>query len=469
MQLEKIKTPGLAHLSWFLASGGQAVVIDPRRDIGVYLKLARENEVVITHILETHRNEDLISGAPLLAAATGARVLHGPDPDAPIQYAETCREGDRIDLGSLRVEVLETPGHTNDSVSFVVYDQDHANGAVAVFTGDALFVGDVGRTDFYPDRAREVAGDLYDSLQKLLALGDQVVICPAHGAGSVCGSGMASRELSTLGHERLNNPRLQLSRDAFIDAKVSENHERPPYFREMERLNAEGCTAFDPHAPPPLDSGDLDPQQAQLVDVRGVSDFCGAHVPGSLCIPEGMLASFAGWFLHHDRPIQLITRDVAQAERAVRTLGRIGFDHVVGHHTGIVPFATSGRAFETLQVVDTDDVARLIEADEPGTHLLDVRSIDEFESGHLDGAVHTYVGELPKLQGSIAKGDRIVVMCGSGARATIGASLLRAAGYRDVLAEHHHVGVGSHLVIQCAARSLSHSQSLCCHVCPLSN
>ena len=241
MLLEKIKTPGLSHLSYLVGSGGKAAVIDPRRDCECYVEMARAAGLEITHIFETHRNEDLVSGAPILAALTGARVLHGPNAAADVVYAETAREGDAFEIGQLTIRVLETPGHTDDHLAFVLHDTAYPDGPVGVFTGDALFVGDVGRTDFYPDRKREVAGLLYDSLQKVLALGDQVILYPAHGAGSVCGSGMAEREFSTVGHERANNPRLQFAgREAFIDFKVGENHYQPPYFRLMERLNLSG-------------------------------------------------------------------------------------------------------------------------------------------------------------------------------------------------------------------------------------
>lgn len=235
MLLEKIKTSGLAHLSYLVGAGGQAAVIDPRRDCAIYVDKARAEGLEITHIFETHRNEDLVSGAPILAQITGARVLHGPNPERPVVYADTVHEGDSFPLGQLEIRVMETPGHTDDHLAYALFDTAYPDKAVGVFTGDALFIGDVGRTDFYPDRREEVAGLLYDSLQKILALGDQAMVYPAHGAGSVCGSGMTEREFSTVGHERLNNPRLQIAgRDAFIRFKVKESHYQPPYFRLME-------------------------------------------------------------------------------------------------------------------------------------------------------------------------------------------------------------------------------------------
>jgi hydroxyacylglutathione hydrolase len=232
MFIEKIKSEGLAHLSYLVGDAGKAAVIDPRRDCQQYVELARSLGCRITHIFETHRNEDLVSGAAALAELTGATVHHGPKPAGEVEYAQTTKEGDSFRFGAMRLEVLETPGHTDDSLSFVIYDEGFGDEAVGVFTGDALFVGDVGRTDFYPDRAEEVAGLLFDSLQKLVGLGDQAIIYPAHGAGSVCGDNMADREFSTIGYERQSNPMLKIQdRDVFIAKKIAEHHHQPPYFR----------------------------------------------------------------------------------------------------------------------------------------------------------------------------------------------------------------------------------------------
>ncbi|WOI52179.1 MBL fold metallo-hydrolase [Parvularcula sp. LCG005] len=431
MKLEKIKTEGLAHLSYLLTSNGEAAVIDPRRDIDVYLDPARRDGCRITHIFETHRNEDLVSGAGLLAEVTGADVWHGPNPAEPIRYAKTTREGDSYQVGDARIEVLETPGHTYDSLSFILFDQSAQDGPVGVFTGDALFVGDVGRTDFYPGKEREVSGLLYDSLQKLLKLGDHVLLYPAHGAGSVCGSGMADREFSTIGHERRNNPRLGLDRDAFIEAKLAEHHEQPPYFRLMERLNVEGASPTRRYPlPPPKPILKASAEDSQLVDVRGVVDFAGAHIPGSIAIPDDMLAAFAGWVLDPDQAIDLVCRDAAQAERSVLTLERIGYDHVESFRTGMVPVASSGAAFASLTMVGTETVRERLGTG--GWMLLDVRGIDEFAAGHIEGATNIYLGHLPSRVAELPRDKSITVMCGSGARATIAASILLRNGFENV-------------------------------------
>jgi len=433
MLLEKIKSDDLAHLSYFLGSGAQACVIDPRRDIDAYLELARRNGMRITHIFETHRNEDLVSGAAALAKVTGAEVWHGPNPAEPIQYAKTAKTGDSFQIGSIRIDVLETPGHTHDSVSFAVFDPRHGEDAFGVFTGDALFVGDVGRTDFYPDAKHEMAGHLYDRLQKLMALGDQTVLYPAHGAGSVCGSGISDREVSTIGHERLYNPNLQhRTRDAFIDAKVDEHHYNPPYFKLMERLNVEGDDRSPRDLlPRPLPISALFETDAQIVDVRGIADWAAAHVPNSFCIPHDVLGAFAGWFLSAEREIQLISRDADQAKAACLSLARIGFDNIGGFLSGIMPVATRNLPFESLSFLDTNGVKRRLKSSDDWT-LLDVRSQEEFEANHIETARHTYVGHLPDGLADTTRASSTTLMCGSGARATIAASILKRAGWTNL-------------------------------------
>jgi len=437
MFLKTIKSEGLAHLSYLFGADGVAAVIDPRRDCEIYIEEARARGCRITHVLETHRNEDLLSGAPVLAALTGAAVHHGPHADGEVVYADTVRQDDRFELGALTVTVLETPGHTDDSVSYVLHDRNQPEGAVAVFTGDALFIGDVGRTDFYPDRAAEVAGLLYDSLQRIMALGDQAIVCPAHGAGSVCGGGLADREFSTLGHERANNPMLQYQdRDAFIAAKLAEHHLQPPYFRAMERGNLEGATAMDRVARPvPLGPAAFEALRggAVVLDVRGVTAWLGGHIPGSIAMPASMVPAFAGWLLDPEDTLLLVADDGAQAETAWRHLGRIGYDRVAGFlSAGLPAWAAQGRDFGRVEAVDTACVARRLEAGEEDWCLLDVRDANEVAQKRIKDSRHIYAGKLPDALESLDRQRHYTTMCASGARATIAASLLIRAGFEKV-------------------------------------
>jgi len=432
MILETIKTTGLSHLSYLVGAGGKAAVIDPRRDCEIYLEHARAQGLEITHILETHRNEDLVSGSPLLAAMTGARVLHGPNPERPVVFAETAREGDSIDIGQLRIEVIETPGHTDDHLAYAVHDTAYPDGAVGVFTGDALFIGDVGRTDFYPDRKREVAGLLYDSLQKLLALGDQAIVYPAHGAGSVCGSGMAEREFSTIGHERRNNPRLQFeTRDDFIAFKIAEHHYQPPYFRLMERLNMDGA---DPAPrvlrPKVISLGELHEAQCDhVIDVRDPLAFASGHLAGAMSLPTGMISAFAGWFIGEEHRIGLVASDEAQLNAAMEHLARIGLDRIAGGFVGVVPAAANGADMRAIPTVQTETVERrLAQAGEDWT-LLDVRDADERASGAIEGSQHLYVGHLNEGWRDLDPDRHYTVMCASGMRATVAAGWLASRGF----------------------------------------
>ena len=431
MFVEPIKDEGLAHISYVVGDANQAAVIDPRRDCECYLRIAEERGVTITHIFETHRNEDFVHGSLDLAERTGAAVHHGAALD--FRYGRPAREGDYFEVGDVGFKVLETPGHTDESLSFAVIDNSTGELPIGVFTGDALFVGDVGRTDFYPDRAREVAGLLYDSIfGKILPLGDQTVLYPAHGSGSVCGSGMADRDFSTLGYERNTNPMLQLGREAFIQAKLDEHHEMPPYFREMERLNLEGPPArphrTQAHRFSPIELDDARSDGLQVLDVREPEAFCGAHIPGALGIPVNMLPSFAGWFLDYHRPIVVVSEDAEGYAEAVRHLSRLGYDRVLGYlGGGMTAWETAAKPYNRTPAVSAAEVRSWAEEGRPFT-VLDVRALDEYDSGHVPGARHRYVGEVVDEVPQLPRGEPVVTFCGSGRRAAIAASALERAG-----------------------------------------
>lgn len=438
MFIETIKTDGLAHLSYVVGDGISAAVIDPRRDIGVYEEIAQKHGVAITHIFETHRNEDLVTGSETLAGRTGAVVLRGPTDEYAVPYAKTARGGERIELGKVTLTVLETPGHTLDSISIVVHHTETGDSPLGVFTGDALFVNDVGRTDFYPDRAEEVAGLLHDSLhEKLLPLGDQTIVYPAHGAGSVCGLGMANRDFSTIGYEKAHSPRLALSRTDFVKAKIVEHHDYPPYFTKMEEINASTGPDLDldVRKPAPIgveDFADKLENGMIAVDLRTAESFSGGHVPGSLALPRAMLTSFAGWLLPYDTPIGLIADSPEQAERGARELARIGYDQVSGYLEDVIKaWAVSGRPVDRIAAFDGPEFKQRLDSGLEFV-LLDVRARPEFDEGHLSGATHIYVGELPARLEDLARDREIVTFCGSGQRALIAASVLKRAGFQKV-------------------------------------
>lgn len=434
MFLEVVRSPGISQFSYVIGDGTLAAVIDPRSDFDVYLERAAAHGARVALIFETHRNEDLVSGARALSERTDAPVLHGTALD--FGYGTGAEHGREEHLGELRLRVLHTPGHTDESISIAAFDSEHPDRAVGVFTGDALFVGDVGRTDFYPDRAEEVAGLLYDSLfEVLLPLGDQALLWPAHGAGSVCGDGMASRDFSTLGHERINNPRLQLTREEFVRFKVAERHIHPPYFREMERLNLEGALPGPVPSPPALSAAAFERASeagAVLVDVRSPEAYAGASIPGSLALPVGLLSGYAGWFLTYDRSLVLVGEDELQVGEAVVRLTRLGFTSFDGFLAdGLSAWVTSGRRLQSIPAVDSRELLHRVERGE-GLTVLDVRKESEWRDGHLPDARHAFLGDLPGRDDLGELETPVVTFCASGKRALVAASILRRMGHERV-------------------------------------
>lgn len=436
MFFQAIKTPGIAHISYVLGSQGEALVVDPRRDIDVYLDLLRAQQLRLRFILETHRQEDFVLGSAELARRTGARVVAGMH---PISGHADVRMGERerLHLGGLTLMAFHTPGHTPESTSWAVFLEPHHSLAWAVFTGDALFSGETGRTDLPdPERTIENAGLLYDSLhQKVLPLGDQALILPAHGAGSVCGGNIADHDLTTLGFERQRNPVFTLGRGEFLRYKAREHLPRPPYFSWMEVVNLRGglTLAREPRAVPFLPPRDF--QQAAedwpLIDAREPEAFAGGHIPGSLNIWMQGLSSFGGWVAHHDTPVFLVVPEHVDAMEAVLALARIGIDKVEGVLAGgFGAWREAGLPIERGATLTPEQLQEHRER----YQVLDVRERSEFEEGHIPGASHAYVGELeerlPRL--GLSLDMPVAVTCGVGHRAGLGASILLRHGFRDV-------------------------------------
>jgi len=437
MIFERIKSEGLAHLSYFIGSGNEAVVIDPRRDCEVYTDIARREGMRIKHILETHRNEDYVIGSKELENITGADIYHGPGLD--FKYGNTLKDGQEIVFGSLKITALHTPGHTDESMSYALTDLDAGDEVIMVFTGDALFIGDVGRTDLYGhEEASRLAGNLYDSIfKKILPLGDEVILHPAHGAGSVCGGAISEREHSTLGLERHQNSALQKTdKDDFISYKTQEKMEFPPYFKMMEKYNLEGPPLLHDLPVPEL----LSPEEfseemrglAVVLDTRMPHSFGGAHIKGSLSIWLEGLPSFAGWVLPYDKKILLVTEEQEQLETAVRYLVRLGYDNVAGFlNGGIGAWYIDAQPVDGFNLISVHDLKDRLEKGET-MFILDVRSDEEWEEGHIQDATHIYVGHLEENLDKIPGDCRIIVYCGTGRRSNIAASILKKHGYNRI-------------------------------------
>jgi hydroxyacylglutathione hydrolase len=437
MIFERIKSEGLAHNSYFIGSGSAAAVIDPRRDTEVYLDLALKHGMKIKYILETHRNEDYVIGSRQLADDTKAVIFHGPNLEW--KYGSLLKDGQELSLGRLRITALHTPGHTDESMSYVLTDLATGKAPVAVFAGDALFVGDTGRIDLYGlADAPRMAANLYDSIFKLLLpLGDGVILCPAHGAGSVCGMNIADRDESTLGIERLQNPILQLNNKSdFVRRKLAERPERPPYFTRMEKYNQEGPPLLNcPPRPSPLTPAEFKSEMekgAVVVDTSLPSAFGGAHIKGSYSIWLGGLPVFAGWMLPYDKPILLVLEDQNHLEETLRYLARVGYDQIRGFlKDGIEGWYNAGFPTEGLPLLSVHQLKEKLDKGEKLT-VLDVREQDEWNSGHIENSLHIYVGHVEQRLADIPRDNPVAVLCTVGHRAGIAASVLLMAGFPQV-------------------------------------
>ena len=436
MIFERIKSEGIAHNSYLIGSENDAAVIDPRRDCQIYMEMAQQKGVKIKYIFETHRNEDYAIGSIELKYFSAAEIYHGPGLDW--KYGNTLRDRQEFHIGNLKLTAIHTPGHTDESMSYAVADLSSGEAAVMVFTGDALFVGDVGRTDLYgPEEAPRLASNLYDSIfNKILPLGDGVILCPAHGAGSVCGTNISDRDESTLGIERVQNPLLQMSRDDFIKHKVAEKLERPRYFRQMEKHNLEGppflgCLPM----PVPFTPAEFKAEMERgvvVVDTSYPAAFGGAHIKESYSIWLEGLPVFAGWVLSYDKPILLVLEEQCHLDRAVRYLIRAGYDRIVGYlKGGIEGWYNAGFLTKHLHLLTVHELKAKIDSGEKLT-IIDDRGKDEWNEGHIKGALHMYVGHIQERMAEIPNDKPAVVICNVGHRAGLGASILLRGGCQEV-------------------------------------
>jgi hydroxyacylglutathione hydrolase len=428
MLFERIVSEGIAHNSYLIGSGGMAVVIDPRRDCDIYLDIARRNELVITHIFETHRNEDYTIGSWELKERCGAEIFHGEK--MAFSYGKPVKEGDTFTLGSLVLSVLETPGHTEESISLVLRDTESGDQPYMVFCGDTLFAGDIARTDFFgQERKAEMAAKIYDSIvTKILPLGEGVILCPAHGAGSVCGGEITDHPFTTIGYEKKTNPRLLEGRESFISRRVTESPYVPPYFRQMEKYNQDGAPILH-HMPfpKPLSISEINRLRkdgCQIIDIRSPTSFGAGHIPGSISIWREGLPAFMGWFLDYQRPIIIIDDFNLEPDPVLRHFIRLGYDTIAGVIAGGFPAWT--KAAQEIGTVTTCSVQQLKERlDQENPFLLDVRDKkNRLAVGHIRGAHHIYVGELPMHLDEIPKSEPVVVYCDAGYKGSLAASFL---------------------------------------------
>jgi glyoxylase-like metal-dependent hydrolase (beta-lactamase superfamily II)/rhodanese-related sulfurtransferase len=428
----------LAHASYLLGSEAEAVVVDPQRDVEIYLEAARQHNLKIRHIFETHLHADFVSGHKELAARTGAEIYIGAAANAKFQHV-ALRDGFEVRFGHARITVLETPGHTLESICLVVTDEGKSSQPWAVLTGDTLFIGDVGRPDLSPTHTPQaLAGLLYDSLHtKLLKLPDEVVVYPAHGAGSLCGRNMRAERFSTIGTERLTNYALQIpSRDEFIQQLTSNLPARPDYFLKDAEINREGATALADLPPlPRLSAPQVKAQIAAgtpALDVRPPDQFAAGFIPGSVNIAlSGQFATWAGTVLGvAARPILIADAEEQISEARVR-LARVGIDAEPGYIVDVInEWAAAGFDLGALAQMTVTDLAE--RRTQEKLQVLDVRREAEWKVGHIADSelcpLDRFAHQIPWLD----KTTPVAVHCKSGYRSMIACSLLRKAGYDKV-------------------------------------
>ncbi len=442
MLLETVESKGLAHLSYVLGDDDQGVcaVIDPRRDVSIYLDIARRNNCRITHIFETHIHADFVSGARELAVQSGAQIVGGVSDDYAFDLHQ-AREGETFSLGALAVKVIATPGHTPEHISLLVSGGKGAKKAWAVFTGDTLFAGEVGRPDLLgAGSEKELARKLFHSLhEKLFKLGDEVEIYPAHGSGSPCGGSIGDRLTSTIGYERLNLPKAQIkNEDEFVREVLKDLPPAPTYYPRMKKVNAQGATVLGCRRNiAPLDAArfeeTMQDDKVRVLDTREIEAFGGAHIPGAMNIAlREEFPVWSGWMLKPEEKILLVLSDEGDLDAVQRHLLRIGVENIAGFlRNGMRGWLEAGKPFQTLPQMSVHELKQRLDGGEP-LQVLDVRQDGEWQAGHIKDAVHIFAPKLTNGDLPFERDEPIVAFCGSGYRASIAASVLQARGFGNV-------------------------------------
>lgn len=444
MFFQHVYDKSLAQASFFIGcqAKGEAIVIDAQRDIDVYLEIAKQNNMKITHITETHIHADFLCGSRELAAVTGAQLYLSDEGGEDWQYQFPhigLQHGAKINVGNLTLEVLHTPGHTPESISFLLTDHPATDKPVMVFTGDFVFVGDIGRPDLLEKAAGLIgtqekgAKQMFQSIQRFAALPEYVQVWPGHGAGSACGKALGAVPSSTVGYEKIRNWAFQFKNNekGFTDYLLEGQPEPPKYFAMMKHLNkvkrpllveVPKHTKLTAHQfKAALENG------LKVIDTRKKEDFAKGFLPGSVNIQgNNSFSTWAGWLLNYQEQFILVAED-NQIEDLTRKLMRIGLDNVYGY---ISEVDTLGIALHTAAIIPIEDFKSQLEKKE--AQFIDVRGVGEYETAHIKGVENLFVGTLTDNLSKIRKDKQVVIHCQSGDRATIAYSLLRSNGFNHV-------------------------------------
>ncbi len=454
MLLKRIYDPKLAQASYLIGcqATGEAIVVDANRDVAQYIDAAAEEGLRVTHVTETHIHADFVSGSRELATRTGAQLLLSDEGDADWKYAFAAEsratllhDHDVFMVGNLKFEVLHTPGHTPEHLSFLVTDTPASAGPIGAITGDFVFVGDVGRPDLL-EKAAKVMGTmeasartLYSSLQRFKQLPDHLQIWPGHGAGSACGKALGAVPMSTLGYEKIANWGLTITDEQmFVDAVLTGQPEPPKYFAEMKRINKQGpplLGAFQrpPHLTLPALAGAL-AKGVIVVDSRPAAAFADGFIPGTINIPlNKSFNTWAGWLLPYETDFHLIAEDESAVLEAVRDLAMIGLDRITGYATPdvLAAYTATGAALRTMPQRTVSAVAAGLAAGQ--VRVVDVRGATEYAAGHLSGVPNIPLGYLTEHLAELPKATPLVLHCQGGARSAIAASVLSANGFTNVI------------------------------------
>ena len=444
MEVKQIYTGCLAQGAYYIESNGEAAIVDPLREVQPYIDLANERGATIKYVLETHFHADFVSGHLTLAEKTGAPIVFGPNA-APDFDTHMATDGERLTLGDVEIEVLHTPGHTMESTTYLLRNED--GNPHAMFTGDTLFLGDVGRPDLAQKSEltiEDLAGHLYDSLRnKLMTLPDDTIVYPGHGAGSACGKNMSKETVGTLGDQKANNYALRgdMTKEEFVKEVTDGLLPPPGYFPMNVALNKRGYDSIDrvmergtQALSPEAFEAAANETEAVMLDIRSTAEFVERHIPRSTFI--GLAGGFAPWvgamIVDVKQPILLVAND-DQIEEAITRLSRVGFDNVLGYlEGGLDAWVKAGKDTDDIQTVDAEAFASVLNAT-PEAKVVDVRKDGEYQSEHVENAIHASLEYLANNMHLIPKDEPFYLHCAGGYRSLIAHSMLKARGYHNAI------------------------------------
>ncbi|MEN3004121.1 MBL fold metallo-hydrolase [Dehalobacterium formicoaceticum] len=438
MEFKQVFIPGLAHCSYVIGGKKTCMVVDPARDVSQYLSIAKTFGKPITGIIETHLHADFVSGHLELAKITGAKIYISALAKAQYEHV-ALSDQEEIVLDTLKIRMIDTPGHTPEGSIFIVSDLERGEAPALVFTGDTLLIGDAGRPDLFPDIKNELASSLYQSLRKIEELGDHIEVYPAHGAGSLCGKVLSSKLSSTIGTERMYNGALQIHpEEKFIKSFLEGMLEAPDHFSRCSKINRKGAPIVTslpkPMAYAPKKFLELAQSGYPVVDTRDQLPFGAAHVPGAYGLSlKGNFATYAGWVLPADKPLLIVADTENDLSKALNKLQSVGLDNVAGFlEGGMSAFAASGLKTAHLESISVLEMKERLDKNE--LLLVDTRLKSEWDGGHIEKAIHAPAPDVRHRYLEWMEAETVAFICNSGNRSLLASSLMSGlSGKKNVV------------------------------------